>query len=280
MRRFVLFAVLVCVLGCGCASAQDAAAEPWPLAVRIMSYGAHQDEAWAHLRSIGVRHVFMQAPAPDGVDALAARLKEHGLDVPVFRGEADLAKDSYAADLEPQLAVCEKMGVKFLFLSAKPGDTPLETVYARLRAAGDAAQQHGVTLTLETHPPLGANGGTQVATMKGVNHPNVRVNYDTANITYYNRDTDAVAELKKSLDYVRTVEFKDHTGGFETWDFPVTGKGVVDFKAVTALLVEHGYDGPVTIEFEGTKGVDLTKEELFQAIADSVAFVRTLGNFD
>ena len=51
-------------------------------------------------------------------------------------------------------------------------------------------------------------------------------------------------------------------------------------RYTAALLRESGYAGPVTIEFEGTKGVELTREQTLQAIADSVAFVRSLGGFD
>ena len=149
--RFVL--CLAAVLACGLAAAADEAAPKWPLAVRLMSYGPWQDDAWEHLKSIGVRHVFMQVPAPEEADALMAKLKAHGLDVPVFRGDLDLTKVDGVAALEPQLAVCEKMGAKCLFLSAKPGETPRDEVVARLRAAGEAAKKHGVTLTLETHPP-------------------------------------------------------------------------------------------------------------------------------
>ena len=69
-------------------------------------------------------------------------------------------------------------------------------------------------------------------------------------------------------------------GGFEAWDFPVAGKGTVDFPAIVTVLREHKYAGPVTIEFEGTKGVELTEAQLKQAIADSVAYVRSLGPFD
>ena len=257
-----------------------AIAEPWPLGVRIMSYGKYQDAAWAHLQKIGVRHVFLSVPAPAEADAAIARLKEHGLTTPVLRGQADLSKDTFAAELEPQLAVCEKMGANYMFISAKRGESAKEDAYRRLREAGEAAKKHGVIITMETHPDLGTNGDVQVETMKAVNHPNVGVNFDTGNITFYNKDTTAAAELKKSIQYVRTVELKDHSGVIEGWDFPVLGQGKTDFKSAIALLKENGYAGPVTIEFEGTKGVELTKDQTLQAIGDSVAYVRSLGSFD
>lgn len=253
--------------------------EPWPLAVRLMSYGKYEDAAFDHLQSIGVHYLFMAVPAADQVDATMARLKEHGLTPLVLRGNTDLAQETCVDELEAQLAVCEKMGVAYMFLSAKRNGALYEAVYARLRRVGDNAARHGVTVTLETHPDLGTNGDVQIETMRAINHQNIRVNFDTANITYYNHDTTALAELQKSIEFVHTVELKDHSGAFETWEFPVLGKGVVDFPGILKALGDHGYAGPVTIEFEGIKGVELSQEQTLEAIADSVAYARSIGSF-
>lgn len=279
--RALCIALSLLLLAGGCATAQqkDATNEAWPLAVRIMSYGKYEEAAWAHLQQIGVKYLFMAVPAPADVEAVSAKLKTHGLTPVVFRGSADLSKDTFAQELEPQLATCQAMGVQYLFLSAKRGESPKEAAYERLRAAGEIAKQYGVIIALETHPDLGTNGDIQIETMKAVNHPNVRVNFDTANITYYNQNTTAVDELRKSIGLVATVEFKDHSGAFETWEFPVLGQGVVDFPAVVSMLREQGYSGPVTLEFEGTKGIELTEDQTLKAIADSVAYARSIGVF-
>jgi len=89
---------------------------------------------------------------------------------------------------------------------------PKETAYERLRRAGEIARRHGVIIALETHPDLGTNGDVHRETMKHIGHPNVRVNFDTGNITYYNQGADVVTELKKIVEYVATVELKDHGG--------------------------------------------------------------------
>jgi sugar phosphate isomerase/epimerase len=249
------------------------------LACRFASYGKFEAAAWTHLPSIGVQYVFLGVPAPDQVEATMKRLKEHGLTPLVIRGSTDLAKESCVDELAAQLATCEKMGVKYLFLSPKHGNAEKPVVYERLRKAGDIAKQHGVTITLETHPDLGTNGDVQLETMTAINHPNVRVNFDTGNITYYNKGADAVAELKKVIDYVGTVEVKDHSGEVNAWDFPPLGKGKVNFPGIMQALKEHGYAGPVTIEFEGTKGVELSEDQTKKAIADSVAYIKSLCPF-
>ena len=257
---------LALALLAGAAPAQETDAG-WPLAVRFRSYGDYNEATWTHLPRLGLGHVFMSVPAPEDVAETQAKLAEHGLKPVVMRGDADLSKDTFVEEITPQLAICKKLDVKYMFLSAKRGESPKEVAYARLRAAGDAAKAHGVIIAMETHPDLGTNGNVQLETMRAVNHPNVRVNFDTANITYYNKNTSAVAELAKIIDYVATIEFKDHSGEFETWDFPVLGQGVVDFPKIVRMLKDHGYQGPVTIEFEGTKGITLDESEQKLAIA-------------
>ncbi|MBN1461681.1 MAG: sugar phosphate isomerase/epimerase [Armatimonadetes bacterium] len=247
------------------------------LACRLANYGAFEEEAWTHLPTIGVKYVFMNAPAADQAEAVKKRLAEHGLTAVVLRGSADLSKPSGVDELAAQLAVCEELGVKYLFLSPKRNGAEKEVIYERLRQAGDHARRHGVTIALETHPDLGTNGDVHLQTMQAVNHPKIRVNFDTANIHYYNKGTDAPTELKKIIDYVATVEVKDHNGQFETWNFPALGKGVVDIPAVLRLLREHGYRGPITMEIEGIKGVDRDLPAIKKDIEESTAYMRSLG---
>ena len=130
---------------------------------------------------------------------------------------------------------------------------------------------------METHPDLITNAAVAIETMQGVNHPNIRVNYDTANIHYYNHNVDSVEELRKVIDYIGSMHLKDTNGGFETWFFPTFGVGIVDFKAVFDLLATRGFHGPYTMEIEGCAGEDFNEEETCQRVADSVAYLRNIG---
>jgi sugar phosphate isomerase/epimerase len=249
------------------------------LACRFASYGRFKESAWEHLPKIGIHHVFLGMPARHQVEATMELLAKHDLTPVVLRGDTNLSMATSVAELASQLEICEKMGVKYMFLSPKRHGAPKEVIYGRLREVGEVAKKHGVTVALETHPDLGTNGDVHLETMKQIDHPNIRVNFDTANITYYNKNTNAVEELKKILDYVATVELKDHTEEFETWNFPAVGQGVVDMPEILRILKEHGYTGPITLEFEGIKGVTLNECETQKAIAESVAYVRSLGSF-
>jgi L-ribulose-5-phosphate 3-epimerase len=276
----VLIAGVVC---CSAAAADRPKASAGPknmLAIRLASYYEAQDEALSHAASCGFKHVFMNVVRPEEVEATKKKLARWGLEVAVFRGEADLAKASSVDELAEQLATCEKMGVRYMFLSPKYTTASREVVIERLKRIGPIARQHHVVIGLETHPPLGTNGSVHVETMKAINDPNIRVNFDTGNITFYNKGADAVAELKKCIDYVGTVEIKDHNGQLETWDFPPLGRGKVDIPGVLAVLREHGYRGPITIEVEGTEGVKRSKAEIKRQIAESAKYLRSLGDLE
>jgi sugar phosphate isomerase/epimerase len=251
-----------------------------PLVCRLANYQSFQSAAWTHLPAVGVKHVFLNAPAPDQVEPTRRKLAEHGLTAVVLRGDADLSLPAGLDRLREQLGVCERLGVRFLFLSVKRREASLETIYERLRQGGEIARAHHVTIVLETHPDLGTNGDLQLETMRQVHHPNVRINFDTGNISFYNRGTDAPAELRKSIEFVATVELKDHDGRFESWCFPALGRGTVDFLAVLKLLRDHGYAGPITIEIEGVKDIPRTQADVERDVRDSVAYLRSLGTFD
>ncbi len=250
------------------------------LACRLANYRSFSRGALEHAASCGFKYVFMNVIPAAQIEATQKKLAKHGLKVAVFRGNAHFGNETAVADLAKELEVCQKMGVKYMFISPKHKGLSKEATYAKLRELGDIAKKYGVVVGLETHPDLGTNGDVHLETMKTVNHPNIRVNFDTANITYYNKNTDAVTELKKIIDYVGTVEVKDHNGQFKTWNFPALGKGIVDIPAVLAVLKKHGYTGPITLEIEGIKGIQRSEAQVKKEIADSAEYIRSLGKFD
>ena len=113
--------------------------------------------------------------------------------------------------------------------------------------------------------------------MAEVNHPWVGVNYDTANIYYYNEQVDTVEELKKAAKHVCSVHLKDTYGGFRDGNFPVFGEGIVDFAAIADVLDGVGFTGPHTMELEGGTFDARKPEELAEKVAACVAHLKKVG---
>jgi L-ribulose-5-phosphate 3-epimerase len=247
------------------------------LACNLGSYGRHRANAYAHLHSLGVHHVEIPVPAADQVAAVAAQLLEHELTVSTLMAPCDVFSEAGVAALAACLPQVERLGVTTVFVSVKQGEASKEEAYARLRAMGEAAAGHGVTLAVETHPEFAQNAATALATLRAVDHPNVRLNFDTGNIYFYNEGVDAVRELEQVAPYVAAVHLKDTNGGYRAWHFPALGEGIVDFPAVFRLLNARGFTGPFTMELEGIQGESLTEPEQLARVASSVAYLRRSG---
>jgi inosose dehydratase len=156
-----------------------------------------------------------------------------------------------------------------------------QAVIDGLRRIGDFAAAHAVTVALETHRGPTQNATAMLEIIGDVDHPNIRLNFDTGNIAYYNRDANVVEELRRVAPLVRNVHLKDNRGGFEDWFFPALGAGgAVDFVAVRETLDAAGFSGPYTIEIEGIGGEpEPGPDERMQRIARSVDHLRACGYF-
>jgi inosose dehydratase len=175
-------------------------------------------------------------------------------------------------------------GVDIVVSGAGQPTTPEErrTIVSHLRCVGQTAGELGVTVALETHKGPTQNAAAMLALMEDVDHPNVRLNFDTGNIAYYNRGVDPVAELSQVVSLVRNVHLKDNRGGFEDWYFPAIGDGgAVDFVRVREALDAVGFAGPYTIEIEGIGGEPEPGLQARQErITRSVEHLRSCGYLD
>ena len=245
------------------------------IAVNIGSYRKYRDGAFAHLESIGVRHVEIPVPAVDDVDAAQRRLRDHGLTATTLLARCDLAQPPES--MRDSLEAGRAMGVPIFFISAKAGDLPKPEAYRRLRARAELADEYGITLSLETHPDLGENATEARATLLAVGHPRLRWNLDTANLYYYNPNIDAVEQTRKGADLIASVHLKDTNGGYHCWWFPALGEGVVDFEGVFRVLNERGFRGPFTFELEGIQGEELDEAATRERVAKSLRHLKELG---
>jgi inosose dehydratase len=167
--------------------------------------------------------------------------------------------------------------------AGQPTDaTERRTVIDHLRRIGDTAAGLEMTVAFETHKGPTQNAVAMLALMAELDHPALRLNFDTGNIAYYNPGVNPADELERVAPWVRNVHLKDNRGGFEDWYFPALGAGgAVDFRRVRQILDDVGFAGPYTIEIEGIGGEPEPGLEVRQGrIAESVQHLRACGYFD
>lgn len=156
------------------------------------------------------------------------------------------------------------------------------TIIQHLRRIGDTAASVGITVALETHKGPTQNADAMLALMNDLDHPHVRLNFDTGNIAYYNAGVNPVDELERVKELVRNVHLKDNRGGLEDWYFPAIGDGgAVDFTKIRTVLDGVGYAGAYTVEIEGIGGEpEPGLEGRQERIARSVEHLKKCGYFD
>ena len=247
------------------------------IACNLGSYRQFRASAYRNLAEIGLTNVEVPLPPPGEVAGTLAELERHGLTATTVMVRGDAAEDDAVERFGRDLEGAREMGVSRVFTSVRAGEADVDVIYDRLRQIGDRAAELDILVCLETHPDLLENGARARQTMDAVGHANIRVNFDTANVHYYNRDISATDELRQVLDCVEAVHLKDTNGGYKTWHFPALGEGVVDFTAVFAMLNERGFYGPFTMELEGIEGEDLDEAGVQKRVADSLEHLRSIG---
>jgi hydroxypyruvate isomerase len=161
------------------------------------------------------------------------------------------AREWIAGEIAQAAEAAHRVGAKRLaVLGGADPQRPIASQHAdlvqNLRYAGDIAARTGLTLCLETlsrksipdmllqHMP------DAVAIAKAVDHPAVRLIFDTSHVQVM--DGDLLFHLEQAWDHVEIVQLADNPGRLEP------GTGEINFESVLRLLIKRGYRGLVELE--------------------------------
>jgi sugar phosphate isomerase/epimerase len=165
------------------------------------------------------------------------------------------------------------LGLSDLMLHAgfipEVGDPGRKPFLDTLAQVADLAQRAGVTVAFETGQESAA---LLRRTLDDLKAPNLKVNFDPANMLLYDKD-DPLEAVELLAPDIRSVHVKDANRPAVpgTWGEEVPlGRGQTDTAAFVRLLQQVGYRGPLCIEREVG-----TQAERFRDIEHGVKFLRT-----
>jgi sugar phosphate isomerase/epimerase len=146
----------------------------------------------------------------------------------------------------------------------------LPAMVESLRQMGDEARQFGTVLAVETHDDW-TDSATLAALISRVDHPHVRVLWDLHHPFRLNGESPALTCARLGR-YTVSVHLKDslpdHRGGYH---YVLPGKGNIPLREMVNLLLQRGYNGYLTLEWEKRWYPELPEPEVvFQA------YVRTM----
>lgn len=156
------------------------------------------------------------------------------------------------------------------------------TLVAACRECADYAAQYGMNTTMENHGFF-ANGADRVIRLlNAIDRPNVRMTMDVGNFICV--DDISETAVKKCVKYADMIHLKDfyirdkakmpaagarfncnHGNWFDTIGGRVIrgailGQGDLDIWSIMSTIKDFGYDGDISIEFEGMEPCEIATE--------------------
>jgi len=210
-----------------------------PQALRIVSECGFDH---VEIASIGgmCEHVSPREITPDYAAALAERLKQANLKAFAFSGHVDLTREDEADDFLKKMELAAAIGCKVINTNAGPA-AGLDSFRRHLRKVIDRAEKLELTVCLESHGDIIGTAKNAAALFRKINHPLIRMNYDTGNTYYYSKGAAAVEDdVLYALEYLAYVHIKDiHIDGDRAYYRPL-GMGDINLYGFFDALKQLG----------------------------------------
>jgi|SRR5699024_5422708 len=238
---------------------------------------------------------------PDLIESILKKAKERNIDISNyaigadFLPETDEAFEQEIERVKKEVDVANQLGVKLMRhdVSFKPPqeasiqqfEKDLPQLVEACQRIADYANQYGIVTSIENHGFYVQASERIQRLMYEVDRPNFKTTLDTGNFLCV--DEDPVSGVKNNIKDASMVHFKDFYFRPESWYNPgdgwlvttsgnyirgaITGHGDIDLREVVKVVKASGYDGYISIEFEGL-------EESKKAAKMSMDNVRKIWN--
>lgn len=191
-----------------------------------------------------------------------------------FNDLDDAKRHAEIEGIEKVIDACEYVGAHFIRIyggNLVAGDTDhLPERRAKLvesmRYLGEKAAAKDVTLVIENHfNTMCVSAKDSYSVIKEINHPNVKILYDQANLSFTENEgyEEAIAIQQDEVAYmhVKDLVFKEGVSfSSDEVSHPeeskrnvytrIVGEGVIAWPEILKLVREHGYDGWLSMEYE------------------------------
>jgi len=220
---------------------------------------------------------------PDLADAVREKARSAGIDLSNYSMPANFVQETEQAfeeemnRVKQHVDLVHRLGIKHMrhdvtAFSLPPENMTIQWFEESLplivkgsRIIADYAAQYGITTTIENHGFSVQASDRVQRVLHAVNRPNFKTTLDIGN--FLCADENPIIGVKKNLPYASLIHFKDFY--YRLYDqYPgegkwfktangnylrgaIVGQGDIDIRRIVKLIKDSGYDGYITVEFEG-----------------------------
>lgn len=225
---------------------------------------------------------------PELENQIVEKAKSAGIDISNYAIGANFVTDTeeqYEAEIARVMSEVDRvhrLGAKLMRhdVASRPDTSiarfneDLEKVAAACRRIADHAKQYDITTSLENHGYYVQASDRVQSVIHAVDRPNFKTTLDVGNFLCV--DENPVTAVKKNLPYASMVHIKDfyvrpsYRNPGEGWFAStggnylrgaIAGHGDIDLYEILRIVKQSGYDGYLSIEYEGmeecTKGTKI-----------------------
>ncbi len=225
------------------------------------------------------------------IDSVVAKCAERGLEISTYSVGADFLVES---DEERKLQIervklhidaAARLGIKLMRhdiagWNRTPEQNTPENFYRELpimaacaRECYDYAAKYGITTTIENHGVFCNGSDRLVRLIQEIDRPGISMTLDIGNFLCV--DEFPFAAVQKCIKYAKVIHFKDfyirkreqlpdcNVGGWLTsrggqaLRGSIVGQGDIDIWQIARIIKDSGYDGYISVEFEGMEESEL-----------------------
>jgi sugar phosphate isomerase/epimerase len=229
---------------------------------------------------------FSLVEQPQLIDDIRRTAEEVGIDVSNYAVGANFLTDNETeyrkviAETKAHVDIAHRLGVTRMRHDAasRPPESAtvlqfekdLTTLVKACQEIADYAASFGITTSVENHGYHVQAAERVQRLVAEVDRANFRTTLDVGN--FMCADEDPVISVKKNIGIASMVHFKDFylryvpndmgegwfkTAGGNSLRGAITGHGDIDLRAILTVLRASGYDGYISIEFEGIEDCQL-----------------------
>ncbi len=223
---------------------------------------------------------------PELIDDIRRAADDAGIDISNYAVGANFAVEDEAAyrrtieETKAHVDVAHRLGVKRMrhdVASRPPAEATIQRFEADLpklveacREVADYAAQYGITTSVENHGYYIQASDRVQRLVSAVDRPNFRTTLDVGN--FMCADENPLMAVKKNLGIASMVHLKDfylrpassafgegwfRTAGGDYLRGAIAGHGDVPLEAILSVIKASGYDGYISLEFEGLEDCQL-----------------------